>query len=170
MKTSTKVLSAVISIGLLSMVQIAPASAGKQIYPASQCVKWNKGVPTPVLNSSRIFNPSKKKDLRVDCPILHENFNKKTGNNLDDADIGIIDQNNHRNARCWAASRYQIGKKLFTSSGGTRFTTGFGPHEQNLDFNKTTRRHHQNWYYIGCIIPRTDHGRRSGITYYSGKD
>lgn len=107
--------------------------------------------------------------MHVDCPILHQAFNTTSGNNLDDADIGIIDTNTTRNATCWLKAVYQIDSNLYSTTGGTRTSSGFGNHEQNLDFNGTGR-NVENWYYIGCSIPRAQNGQRSGITYYGGED
>jgi hypothetical protein len=158
----------VAALGMVVAMQSATALAGKQLYPGSMCVRWTEGDVVPVLNHSRIFNTSSTKEMRVDCPILHQNFNSTWGNNLDDADIGFIDGNPGRNASCWLASRYQVGSNLYGST-DSAYSTGFGSHEQNLSF-AATGRHAENWYYIGCRIPRSHSGQRSGITYYSGQD
>jgi hypothetical protein len=169
MRKHSHTLSIALALGLAAALQTTTVVAGKQIYPGSMCVQWSENAPTPVLSSSRIYNASSGSEMTVDCPILHQNFDSSSGNNLDDADIGIIDASASRDANCWAASRFQIGSVVYGSSGGTRTTVGWGNHEQDLDFAGTAR-HPENWYYIGCSIPRTDAGRRSGITYYSGQD
>ncbi len=168
MKTSTSLIAIATVLSAASLLTAAPAYAGKMLYPGSNCVRWNSGMPVPVLNHSRIFNTTGKW-MKVDCPIPHTNFKNRTGNNLDDADIGVIDNHGRYNAKCWLANRYQIGANVFGGSGGTRVTTNPpGSHEQNLDFGGTGR-HPENWYYIGCQIPPTDGGRASGITYYSAE-
>ncbi|HHJ39294.1 MAG: hypothetical protein AXA67_12210 [Methylothermaceae bacteria B42] len=149
------------------------ADAGKTIYPGSMCVPWTANDPVPRLNSSRIFNDSTRRWMRVDCPILHQDFRKGFLNlqkdSLDDADIGVIDAHSTSNARCWLASRHQNLSRLYSWSGGTRNTVGFGSHEQNLDF-KGVPANDNTWYYIGCLIPPKQHGRASGITYYSSDE
>ena len=157
------------ALGTAIVLQSVTALAGKQVYPGSMCVRWNQNESVPVLNGSRIYNPSSTQEMHVDCPILHQNFDPNTGNNLDDADIGVIDTNTTRNASCWLTALYQINSTLYGTTGGTRGTAGFGSHEQNLDFNGTGR-HAENWYYIGCSIPRAENGQQSGITYFSGQD
>ncbi len=169
MKKHLFALSMSLAMGLMSTLHTSIASAGKQVYPGASCVRWNANYPTPLLDSGRIYNISSTQEMNVDCPILHQNFDIFFGNDLDDADIGIIDASVSRDASCWATSRYQIGSVLYGSSGGTRYSTGWGNHEQNLDFDSTAR-HPENWYYIGCSIPRVENGLMSGITYYSGQD
>lgn len=159
----------VTALGFTIALQTATAfAADKALYPGTMCVRWNDQEPVPSLSHSRIFNPSSTHEMHVDCPIIHRNFNPFSGNNLDDADIGIIDTSASRNARCWLASRYQINATLFGTTNSSA-STGFGNYEQNLDFTSTGR-HPQNWYYIGCEIPRTEHGHQSGITYYSAQE
>jgi len=157
------------ALGMVLAVQSVTVFAGKQLYPGSMCVRWSGGEVVPTLNHSRIFNTSATQDMRVDCPILHQNFNRLTGNNLDDADIGLIDGHPNMAATCRLASRYQIGSNIFGTTSAPRQTVGFGSHEQNFNFPGTGR-HPENWYYIGCTIPRSYRGQRSGITYYSGED
>ncbi len=156
------------ALGMVIAMQSATVLAGKQLYPGSMCVRWTASDVVPTLSHSRIFNTSSTKEMRVDCPILHQNFNSTTGNNLDDADIGIIDANPNIVTKCWLASRYQDGSVL---KGSTQYrdTVGYGNHEQNIDFGGTGR-NSGNWYYIGCQIPRSHNGQQSGITYYSGED
>ena len=154
-----------VAVSLLSTT----AFADKQLYPASMCVRWSSSEVVPYLASSAIYNTSSSKEMRVDCPIIHRNFNSSTGNNIDDADVGVIDANTSRNAKCWLSNRYQINSTMYGGSGGTRTTTGYGNHEQNLDFSGTGR-HPENWYYIGCSIPPIDNGQKSAITFYSGED
>jgi len=158
----------VTALGMVIAMQSANVLAGKQIYPGSMCVRWSADDVVPTLNHSRIFNTSSIKEMRVDCPILHQNFNSTFGNNLDDADIGVINGNPNIDATCWLASRHQDGSVILGST-DSRVTSGFGNHEQNLDFGGTSR-NSGNWYYIGCLIPRSHNGQQSGITYYSGED
>ncbi|MGR8932300.1 MAG: hypothetical protein ACU836_16855 [Gammaproteobacteria bacterium] len=153
-----------------AITQSSPVLAGKQIYPGAQCVRWSGGDVVPRLNSSRIYNDSDTQWMRVDCPILHQNFNATSGNDLDDSDVGVIDNHSQLNASCWSMNQYQIGSTIYGGTGGTRNTSSFGSHEQNLDFGPTGR-HPENWYYIGCQIPpRELKTYTSGITYYSGQD
>ncbi len=148
----------------------ALAGAEKTIYPGSMCVPWNAGEPVPRLNASRIFNDNTRRWMRVDCPILHQDFkNGLFKDSLDDADIGVIDAHSSSNARCWLKSVHQTGSVLYSWSGGTRTTAGFGSHEQNLDFNGVPA-NGNTWYYIGCTIPPRRHGQSSGITYYSSDE
>ena len=109
--------------------------------------------------------------MRVDCPVLHQHFGGFLVNDdMDDSDIGVIDANTAANARCWSVSREQVGSVLYArGNGGTRSTTGFGSHEQNLDFGRTNH-NGSSWAYIGCTIPARQNGQSSGITYYSGKE
>ena len=85
MEKQIKPLSIALSLGLMVAVQSLPVNvnAGTQIYPASSCVPWTSSDPVPSLSSSRIFNTSATRDMRVDCPILHQNFDILFGNNLD---------------------------------------------------------------------------------------
>jgi hypothetical protein len=156
------------ALGMVIAMQSATVLAGKQLYPGAMCVRWTEGDVVPMLNHSRIFNTSSTTEMRVDCPILHQNFNSTWGNNLDDADIGVINDNPSMDTTCWLASRYQDGSVLKGRT-HSRVTVGHGDHEQNLDFGGTGR-HADNWYYIGCEIPRSHNGQRSGITYYSAED
>ncbi len=154
-----------------AFLQSTPVLAGKQIYPGSMCVSLNRSQPIPRLDRGGIFNHSTFMDMKVDCPILHQNFNTFSGNDLDDADIGVIDNHTSRRVVCWLASNHQIGTKTITGGGSFRFTRDFDwPGERNLDFN-ATRRHPESSYHIRCTIPRKQAFRSpSGITYYSGED
>lgn len=146
------------------------ADAGKTIYPGSMCVPWSANEPVPRLSHSRIFNDDTRRWMRVDCPILHQDFSSGGifggSDTLDDADIGLIDAHSSLDARCWLASRHQNHSTLFSWSGGTRNTVGFGSHEQNLDFGGLPA-NNKTWYYIGCQIPPRLNGNSSGITFYS---
>lgn len=153
-----------------ALLQSTPAIAGKQIYPGSMCVSWDGNLPVPSLSSSRIFNNSTIQEMLVDCPILHQQFSRRR-NDLDDAHIGVINNHTSQSARCWLVSKHQEGTILRGGGGGTRVALGASAWEQNLDFDTTSDRHPDNWYYIGCSIPRKQAGRgSSGITYYSGQD
>jgi len=166
---SRKIITLIIAIfGILNASQ---ALAGKTIYPGSMCVKWTASDPTPRLSSSRIFNDSTSRWMRVDCPVLHQHFGGVFQNDdMDDSDIGIIDANTSANARCWSVSKDQVGSSVYTrGSGGARSSTGFGNHEQNLDFARTNH-NGASWAYIGCTIPPRQNGQSSGITYYSGQE
>jgi hypothetical protein len=157
------------ALGIIIALQTTAAFAGHQLYPASMCVRWNSSDVVPALGNSVIYNRSSFREMRVDCPILHQNFSNTSGNNIDDADIGIIDRHPARNANCWLTARYMVGSTKYGSSGGARSSSGHGNHEQNRDFGPTGR-HSQNWYFIGCIVPRTYNNQASGITYYSARD
>ena len=167
MKTKKGILTFLAVLGAAGIFQSAPVVAGKVLYPASMCVRFNSGHVIPYLSHSRIFNQSTTQEMYVDCPILHFNFSRY-GNNIDDADVGIIDNNTTRDAKCWLTSRFQVSTKLYGSS-HSRNSHSAGSHEQNLDFDGTSR-NDQNWYYLGCEIPRKQAGRVSGITYYSAED
>jgi hypothetical protein len=156
------------TLGLTIALQAATALAGSTIYPGSMCVRFGGGHVVPGLSHSRIFNSSATQEMYVDCPILHQNFGLG-GNDMDDADIGVIDASSSRDVSCWLASRYQVGSNIYGTSGGTRVSSGFGNHEQNLDFNPTGI-NAENWYYIGCNVPRSEFGRQSGNTYYRSQE
>lgn len=166
---SRKIIALIVAVfGIFNAGQVL---AGKTIYPASMCVQWNGGTPTPRLSASRIFNNSTTRWMNVDCPILHQHFGGVFQNDdMDDSDIGVIDAHTTANARCWSLSKHQSGSTLYSvGNGGTRRTTGFGNHEQNLDFGRTNH-NGASWAYIGCQIPPRQNGQSSGITYYSGKE
>jgi len=150
------------------LLQATTAVADTFLYPGSMCVKWNDREPQPVLNASRIYNHSGRAEMHVDCPIIHTNFNARSGNRLYDADIGVIDHSRARYVTCWLSNVYQVGSRVFGGTGGTRNTSRYAPtpNEINLDYAPTGR-HPQNWYYFGCSIPRAEGGARSGITFYS---
>ncbi|MCK5709280.1 MAG: hypothetical protein KAI07_01970, partial [Deltaproteobacteria bacterium] len=83
---------------------------------------------------------------------------------------GVIDAHTTQNATCWSVSKEQVASTIYTrGNGGTRSTTGFGNHEQNLDFAQTNH-NGSSWAYIGCRIPPRQNGQSSGITYYSGRE
>jgi len=108
--------------------------------------------------------------MRVDCPILHQDFGGVFANDdLDDADIGIVDAHTSQDASCWLRSVYQSGSSVYSYSGGTRNTTGFGSQEQNLDFGLANG-NSETWYYVGCYIPPLLNGQSSGITYYRAQE
>jgi hypothetical protein len=163
-------LAIAVPLSVAVFMQVAPVHAGKQIYPAAMCVRWSGNNVVPSLSSSRIFNNSTTDTMNVDCPILHQNFDYYTGNSLDDADIGLIDDSVNNDIRCWLTSRYQVGSTLYGGTGGTRNTSYWGTYEQNRDFDPTPTSS-ENWYYIGCSVPPKESGRSSsGITYYSAQD
>ena len=153
-----------------SVAYDAPALAGQTIYPASMCVPWDGTVPVPALSGSRIYNNSATQWMYVDCPILHQDFGSLfTDDDLNDADIGIIDAHTLSDASCWLRSVYQSGSNFYAYSGGTRSTVGFGSQEQNLDFDLVNG-NSETWYYIGCQVPPRQNGQSSGITYYRGEE
>lgn len=160
-------LQAAIALCSLALLGSAPSAiAGTTIYPGSLCVRWSATDVVPSLSSGRIFNDSTTQTMRVDCPILHQDFGGVFANNdLDDADVGVIDAHTAQDASCYLRSVYQNGSNLYSYSGGTRTTTGFGSNEQNLDFDLANG-NSETWYYIGCLIPPRQNGQSSGITYY----
>lgn len=160
-----------LTILAFGIINSGHAFAGKTIYPASMCTRWTSTDVVPRLSGSRIFNDSTSQWMRVDCPILHQHFGAVFQNDdQDDSDIGVIDANNGADARCWSLSKYQSGSNFFTAgNGGTRTTTGFGNHEQNLDF-AFVNHNGESWSYIGCNIPPRQNGASSGITYYSAEE
>ncbi len=159
----------VATLAVATTLYATSAAAGKQLYSGANCVRWSGNHVIPNLDGSSILNNSSTQEMYVDCPILHQNFNSKSGNNLDDADIGVVDASYSQNARCQLHARHKVGSIFYGWSSAPRYTYGRGNHEQNLDFNSTPR-HPGYWYYINCRIPRAEFGQRSGITYYSAQE
>jgi hypothetical protein len=157
-------LMALFTLGLVAALNSSAVFAGKQLYPGISCSDFNM-----TRSNGRLYNFSSY-DVTVDCPLPHQNFNSTSGNDIDDADIGVIDEHPSKDVNCALQSHYQVGTKVYSSLGGVRASSGYGSHEQNLDFGATQRRDAQNWYFIRCTIPAKYNGKMSGITYYSAQD
>jgi hypothetical protein len=161
-----------ITISILALIQTVPATAGWQLYPAAMCVRWSENNVVPSLSHSRIFNSSTTESMNVDCPVLHQNFDSSSGNNLDYAEIGMIDDNLNADVECRLASRHQEGSYLYGWTSAPVTTYSAGTHEQVKVLSYSTPdRHPDNWYYISCKVPPVAPGRTmSGITYYEAHD
>ena len=69
-----------VSLGLVGTMLLfnAPSvsfAGDAKIYAAAECVRWNQSVdPASYISSSRRFNPSVSRKLRLDCPSINDKF------------------------------------------------------------------------------------------------
>ncbi len=138
MSKHVKTFSIVLSFGLISMVQAIPVNAGKQINSTSIYIPWNDNGSAITLENNRILNTSSIRELNLHCPILHQNFNTFSGDNLNVSGIDIIDISTTHNTICWVSINYHIDNKLYGDL-LNRYTVSFGSYEKNFDLDGTDR-------------------------------
>jgi hypothetical protein len=141
-----------------------------KVYPASMCVQWaGSSTVLPVLNDSRLFNPSTT-IMRLDCPAVHDSIN----NSIERGYVDVID--NHADDASLPETAKQVCALLVSASQVTSSTTtvrttprvcstGAKFQSQRLSFGGLPADRNAHYYY-SVSIPPVDNGLRSAIISY----
>ncbi len=141
-------------------------------YPASMCIKWNSGQPTPILSYSRIFNPSTAR-MYVDCPVIRKDFDGFAHNSaVESSWLSAIDRNT-ADAVCTTLIKYRhtgFTSTAQSASAGRRCTTinsGASLYAQKLQQGSLLLGHSDYHLYFSVRVPGTSAGARSGVVTYN---
>ncbi len=136
-------------------------------YAPSQCERWNENVdPANYLGSSRRFNPSTKKNLRLDCPAIRD----RSGD-VSWSSISVIDRNPtdrvcanfvwwrqsgaavtfKQTPRKCTGSAHNSPSAVWLSTGGLTGIPGGGGH----------------YYFSVNHVPKRYAGNDSGVVHYT---
>lgn len=166
-------LKALISIIVLSITSLMSINlyAGSENHPGSMCVKWTPSDPEPYLNASRIYNASSTTWLRLDCPVVHSDFDGFLHNGaIDSSWVTMIDQNYSLNGSCSLVSFTQHPMPSSYSAiwaAPAAFTSGSDARPQYLGTGSQNGEDYYSHYYFSCHVPPSYSGNSSGLVTYN---
>lgn len=156
---------------LLATLSVS-AFAGSNNYPASMCVTWNSGQPTPVLGSGRIFNPSTSR-MYVDCPAIRDDFDGFLHTSaVESSWISAIDTN-PTDAVCSTLIKYRhtgFTSTAQSATAGQQCTTinsGASLYAQRLNQGSLVLGDPDYHLYFSVFVPGTYNGARSAVVTYN---
>lgn len=148
------------------------ASAASFNYPASMCIKWNSGQPTPALAHSRIFNTSTS-PMFVDCPAIRNDFNGFFHNSaVESSWLSAIDRN-PSDSVCTTLVKFRHTGFISTAATGsfgrrcTTINSGTTLFAQKLQQGSLSLGHGDYHLYFSVRVPGTSNGARSGVVTYN---
>jgi hypothetical protein len=155
--TAFKALLIVLSLVVLSAVPVH-AVDGKN-YPGSMCVRFSG--PTPVYGQSAIGNPSTTAELRLDCPVV------KDENNIRSGWVRVIDRHTTASVGCNLNCVSRSGSTPTACSTPLFVSVGSSDTTQHLSFGSLTCSACNSFahYYYSCRIPPTQAGTSWIWTY-----
>ncbi|MEE9337824.1 MAG: hypothetical protein V3U87_07065 [Methylococcaceae bacterium] len=160
-----KAISFVIVCAGLMFGGISQSFADFKWYAGSECVRWDESIdPATYINSSRRFNPSTTRRLRLDCPSIHDR-----GANILGSFVRVIDRHPGDRVCARMVAVRQIDSS-FVSRSGPRTCTGTAWNSPNpvvLNTGGLTGIWSDMYYYHSVYqIPARYEGRSSGVVSY----
>lgn len=139
--------------------------ADHKTYAGAECERWNENSdPATFLNSSRRFNPSASRRLRLDCPSI-----KDRSGNIRASWIRVIDRHPRDRVCARMVAYRQIGAGVIARHGPAR-CTGTAWNSPNSVLLNTgglagipSRSH---YYHSVYRIPKAYRGKASGVVTY----
>lgn len=161
-----------VSLGFVSTMLLfsAPSTSfagDAKIYAAAECVRWNQSVdPASFISSSRRFNPSTSRKLRLDCPSINDKFSGRIASSW----IRVIDRHPQDKVCARIVAIRHIGNSFIQRNGPVRCTGVAFNSRRSVQLNTgglaniPTDAH---FYHSVNGVPKKYQGRASGVVSYN---
>ena len=163
------------AVSFLVLVSAAPgAFAGdEKIYPGTSCNISTQCIGSTTCSEQkrysiygRIYNGSSNTDLKVDCPIIKDDY---SGKDFNSAGLYFMDTNPTRGVSCTFYSMNSLSTSASYGWFSSRKTTAAfsNPNGTNyFGFSKLSANKYHGYAGIRCTIPRMHHGSPSYLISY----
>jgi hypothetical protein len=154
----------IVTIFIVNFLATMSIAGGIKVYPGAMGVTDSSSHSNIQVDYyGRIFNTSTSKPIYVQFPAIHDGGSSISGW------VRVIDNHPTGAVSCQLQSHFQIGSSISGWVSGFKFSKGFGPTVQRLDFGSLPATVESCHYFFLCRIPPAANNYqewRSGIVSY----